>query len=112
MAHPALHKVRRHIGLEGVCAKRVTKAPRHAGVPEMPAAAMTFFTRRQAVVRPMSKAARRQGGIALHDAQLEKTIEFAKRIARQRYLTHNAALAALQGLDVRNAAFDVDRRRL
>jgi len=42
----------------------------------------------------------------LQDTQLEKAIEFAKRLARQRHLTDHVALAALQCLDVCNTALE------
>jgi hypothetical protein len=47
--------------------------------------------------------------ILLGDLQPEHAIELAKHFGRQGYLPDNSLLAALESLDARDAAIDVDR---
>jgi len=47
--------------------------------------------------------------ISLCDPQLEHLVKLAKHIRRQRHLPHDPALSALESLNARNAALDVDR---
>jgi hypothetical protein len=46
----------------------------------------------------------------LRNPQLEHAVKVAKDLRRQRHLPDDAALAALESLNTRNAAFNVDRR--
>lgn len=112
MPEPALHQMRRHVGLEGVHAEAVAQPFRHRGRAADLGGSHDFLDappRGRPAPTPDSAVGRIW--IALASPQMKDMIEFGDHAAGQWHLTDDPSPAALQGRDVDDAALQVDRRR-
>jgi hypothetical protein len=112
MAKPSLHQMGRHIRLEGADAEAVAQTLGHGWRTSDPGRCHHLFNAspcRRSAETPNPLICYR--GIALRDAQIALPVKLIEQVTRQRHLPDDAGLAALQSLDARYAALDVDRCR-
>ena len=112
MAQPSLNEMRRHVRLKGFHTEAVPQAFRHGGGASDAGRRHNLLHmapgRRAA---PAPEAFRDATRVALRTPQFEMAFKGPQNVGRQRDLTDDAAPAAFESSDARNAALDVDRSR-